>query len=116
MPSFVEVGPQILPCPIQIECAPCGIVRNLIFANPRNAEIFGLGVPEIKSADRCGRQHGKAFGQRDAGFMGRIQQVEQYRLQAVVRTGGIARCWPDAAIFLTVQRLGRELLVGRITP
>jgi multidrug efflux pump subunit AcrB len=51
-----------------------------IFTNPRNAEIFGLGVPEVKAADRGGRQHGKAFGQGDARFVGGIQQVEQYRL------------------------------------
>src|SRR3546814_14466314 len=59
------------------------IVCKLILADPRDAEIAGFRMREVKARHGRGGQHRKALGQRDFGRLGRIQQVEQHRLQAM---------------------------------
>src|SRR3546814_11534078 len=84
------------------------IFFELVASDPRDAEILAFGMPEIKAADRRGRQHRKAFGEYQPGILARGEQVEQDRLQTMVGAGRIAGGRTDAAIRSEERRVGKE--------
>src|SRR5690348_11528232 len=87
------------------------IILQLVAADPGDAEILAVAMPEVESADRRSWQHREILGQRDlAGIF--PEHIEQDRLQAVVGAGGIAGGRPDALIFFPDELLVREVLVG----
>src|SRR3546814_7925174 len=94
---------------------PLGIIFELVAADARDDEILAFGMPEIKAADRGGRQHRKAFSEYQPGILARREQIEQNRFQAVIGAGGIAGSRADAAILLLDQCLVGQLLaqIGR---
>src|SRR5512139_2492028 len=82
---------------------PAGIVPYLVPPDAADAEVPGPGMPEVVTADRGGRLHREALCQRDAGAPGRVEQLEDRGLLAVVRASGIAGRRTDALVALADQ-------------
>src|SRR3546814_11115600 len=88
----------------------------LVAADPADAEIARIGMPEIVARHRGRRQHGEALGQDDPRLRAGVQKLEQRRLLGVVGTGGIARRRSDALIPFLDQGLVVEVLVWPVAP
>src|SRR5262249_46376208 len=82
----------------------------LILANPAHVEIACSGIREIQAADARRRRHRRVLGEIDAD-LARTEQVEQRELLAVIRTRRVSEPWPDPAMRLGDDGLGRERLV-----
>src|SRR5689334_21970828 len=67
------------------------IVLDLVLLKVGNREVMAVRMGEIQPANRSPRVHGAAFGERNAGRGGGIEQTEQQRLLGVVRLRGVSR-------------------------
>ena len=70
---------------------------------------------EVEAADRGGRRHREALGERHAGAPG-LEQIEERALLTVVRTGRIPKRRTDAAISLGDEVVGREAFLSPVPP
>ena len=63
----------------------------------------------------CRGRHREAVGQGDAGASG-LEQIEEFSLLAVIRTGGVAEGGPDSTIALGDKVLVRQVFVASVAP
>src|SRR5712692_2520138 len=76
-----------------------GVVGNLVARDAADGEVARFRVVEIESADARARDRREGLGQLHPGAVGG-EQLEELRLLAVVRAGGVAEGRPDAAVAL----------------
>src|SRR5206468_9524779 len=112
--DLVEVRPEPPLRLLERHAAPRRIILELVAPDPRDAEILAVAMPEIEAGHSGGRKHREILGQRDFARVP-TEHLEQQRLEAVVRAGGVARRGADALVFLADQLLVRQMLLG-ITP
>src|ERR1051325_10906139 len=84
---------------------PLGIILDLVSADGGDGEVARLAVREIQTADGGGWGHGVALGERDAGRLLGVEELEDCRLLGVVGLRGIAGRGAD-----TLVVLGDEIL------
>src|SRR5688572_5632784 len=113
--ALVEVRAQPASRSLGIDTAPLRIIRQLVLADPGNAEILAVAMAEIEAGHRRSGQHGEIVGQGDARGL-TAEQVEQQGLEAMVRTGRIAGRRADAAVGLADQLDVAEVLGAGIAP
>src|ERR1051326_2177904 len=92
------------------------VVQHLIPPDLADPEISRLGMREVPTADRAGRDHRIALGQMNAGVLLGLQQIEQQPLFRMVRARRIPWRGTDPPVLLTNQLLVREMLVLAVSP
>src|SRR4051812_5481947 len=116
LPFVVQVGRQPALDGGNIHRLAAGVILDLVALDFSHAEVLGLWVPEVVSADRRRWQHGKAFCKRDSSLLLRAQEVEEGTLLGVVRTRGIPRGRPNALKALLDEPLSVQVLIPGVTP
>src|SRR5213595_814679 len=92
------------------------IVEDLIPFDFADREVLRFRMREIQAADRTGRIHGAALGQRYAGLLLHIQQLPRNPLLCMIGAGGIAGGWPNSPVALPDQLFSRELFHAAVAP
>src|SRR5439155_22238338 len=74
-------------------------ILDLIFADLSNREVGRFGMRKVETGDRSGRQHGVVFAEPHSDLRC-LEQLEQLRLDRMIRTGGIAGRGSNATVLL----------------
>jgi hypothetical protein len=113
----VQVGREPAFHRAQVHAFAAVIVLHLIAIDFPYREVSRFGVREIKAGDGCGGEHGKTFGQGDAGIFFGVDQIEELAFLGVIGRGRLSWRRANAAIAFVdhvffAQRFREAVLPG----